>query len=295
MSITLLKTLVAISEQGSFRAAADRVCVSPAAVGQQMRQLEDLLGKDLFDRSRQLPQLNPVGKAMIPKARDIIHAYDTLMKRGGADEEMNGELTLGALPSMIRRLIPSSVKMLVAANPGLHIRVIPGEAHDLQEQVERGALDAAVVSKSSEIDPSLNWQSFAEEELVLIASPETTEKDPYKLLGSQPFIRHARWTTVGQLADEWLARHKINIHASMEMESLDNLTSMVAHGLGVSVVPNICMPDPIFENLVKLPLGEGNISRNVGVLSRADSPKTRLVDGLLQQINSTISDYRSGL
>jgi len=258
-----------------------------------MRQLEDLLGQDLFDRSRQLPLLNPVGKAMIPKARELIHAYDTLMKRGGADEEMNGELTLGALPSMIRRLIPSSVKMLIAANPGLHIRVIPGEAHDLQEQVERGALDTAVVSKSSEIDASLNWQPFAEEELVLIAAPETKERDPYKLLEAKPFIRHARWTAVGQLADEWLARHKIHIHASMEMESLDNLASMVAHGLGVSVVPNLCMPDSGFENLVKLPLGDGNISRVVGLLSRMDSPKARLIDGLFQQIGSTISQYHT--
>ncbi len=260
-----------------------------------MRQLEDLLGQNLFDRSRQLPQLNPVGKAMVPKARELIHAYDVLMKRGGADEDMNGELTLGALPSMIRRLIPSSVKMLVAANPGLHIRVVPGEAHDLQAQVERGALDAAVVSKSSETDSSLNWQPFAEEELVLIASPETNERDPFKLIEEQPFIRHARWTAVGQLADEWLARHHIHVHASMEMESLDNLTSMVAHGLGVSVVPNICMPDPVFENLVKLPLGEGNISRVVGLLSRTDSPKSRLIDGLYQQIGSTISHYRAGL
>ena len=260
-----------------------------------MRQLEDLLGQALFDRSRQLPQLNPVGKAMVPKAREVIHAYDTLMTRGGVDEEMNGELTLGALPSMIRRLIPSAVKMLVAANPGLHIRVIPGEAHDLQEQVERGALDAAVVSKSGETDASINWQPFAEEELVLIASPDTNEHDPYKLIVSQPFIRHARWTAVGQLADEWLARHKINIHASMEMESLDNLASMVAHGLGISVVPNLCMPDPVFENLLKLPLGEDNISRVVGLLSRHDSPKSRLIEGLYQQIGSTIEQYKTTL
>jgi len=50
MSIQLLKTLVAISEQGSFSTAADKICISHAAVGQQMKRLESSFDMTLFDR-----------------------------------------------------------------------------------------------------------------------------------------------------------------------------------------------------------------------------------------------------
>ncbi|MBT3649511.1 MAG: LysR family transcriptional regulator, partial [Rhodobacteraceae bacterium] len=66
MTIALFKTLIAISEQGSFRAAADVICVTHAAIGQQMTRLEETLQVRLFDRSEKSPKLNQLGKAFVP-------------------------------------------------------------------------------------------------------------------------------------------------------------------------------------------------------------------------------------
>ena len=95
MSLTLLKTLIAISEQGSFSAAANFVGVSQAAVGQQMKRLEESLQVSLFDRHSTPPKLNQLGHAVVPKARDIIQAYDRLLDDLPGTENWSGELTLG--------------------------------------------------------------------------------------------------------------------------------------------------------------------------------------------------------
>jgi DNA-binding transcriptional LysR family regulator len=289
LSISLLKTLIAISELGSFSAAADHVHVSHAAVGQQMRRLEELLQATLFDRSKRAPRLNPLGKALVPKARNVVLGYETLLDDLTGDANLFGELTLGAVPSAIRGLVPLSIKSLMLIYPKLKVRVVPGLSVDLQNLIESGALDAAILSEPTRIGSNLNWQPFVEEELVLLTSNEVIDDDPMRLMQKLPYIHHTRRGAVGKLVEDYLVRNKIAVHYSMEMESLESLTSMVSHNLGISIVPNACVPDPIFAGLKKIPLPSEPGCRVLGMLTRSDCAKIHLSNRLLQQIIETVA------
>lgn len=291
MSISLFKTLIAVADTGSFSAAAEEVCLTHAAVGQQMKRLESSLGVSLFDRSQKTPRLNQLGKAFLPKAKAVVYAYDSILDDITGDPQMIGELVLGAVPSTIRGLIPVATKGLIESYPDLHIRVVPELSFGLLEQVELGTVDAAVMSEPLRVHGKLNWMPFYEEELVLLTSPAVEESDPMRILATSPYIRHTRHAMVGILAEEWLAKNKVEVRDAMEMASLENLTSMIAHDLGVSVVPNICVPDPIFRGLKKLSLGSSAPSRVLGILTRADCSKQRLVQRLLEQINKTVKEH----
>ena len=288
MSVSLLRTLIAISEQGSFSAAATSVNVSHAAVGQQMKRLEDSLHVTLFDRTKVSPQLNQLGKALVPKARDIVRAYDTLLDDLTGEAQWFGELTLGAVPSTIRGLVPLSIKALIPNYPKLHIRVVPGLSASLLEQVERGALDAAILSQPAAVAANLNWQPFAEEELVLITAAEVTDDDPLRLLEQMPYIRHTRQAAFGMLSEAWLGSHNLSVKTSMEMESIESVTSMVAHNLGISIVPDMCVPDSVFSNLRKIKLPGPRHFRSLGVVTRTDCPKIYLVERLIEQLRNTV-------
>lgn len=291
MSISLFKTLIAVADTGSFSAAAEEVCVTHAAVGQQMKRLESSLGVALFDRSEKTPRLNQLGKAFVPKAIAVVYSYDSILDDLTGDPQMIGELILGAVPSTIRGLIPKAAKGLVESYPDLHIRVVPELSFNLLEQVELGTVDAAVMSEPLRVHAKLHWMPFYEEELVLLTSPTVEESDPKRILATMPYIRHSRHAMVGMLAEEWLAKQKIEVHDAMEMGSLENLASMIAHDLGVSVVPNICVPDPIFKELKKLSLGPTAPTRVLGILTRADCSKLRLVQRLLEQIKLTVKQH----
>lgn len=271
--------------------------MSHAAVGQQMKRLEEQLQVTLFDRSNRSPQLNQLGKALVPKAKEVVKAYETMLDELVGTAALQGELTLGAVPSTIRELIPRSIKKLIETYPDLHIRVVPGLSKDLHEQVERGALDAAVLALPSHIGSHLDWRPFVEEELVLLASPETTENDPIQLMRTMPFIRHTRRASVSDLAEEWLTKNNISLSPSMEMESLETLASMISHNLGVSIAPNMCVPDKIFKDLKKIPLKSKTTSaprtRILGILMRQDCSKIKLVEGLLTTIEETIESERA--
>ncbi len=284
MSITLLRTLIAVADTGSFVAASSLVHVSQAAVGQQMRRLEEVLDAPLFDRNAKPPTLTALARSLIPKAREVVGSYDSLLSDAGGVANLAGTLSLGAVPSSLHGLVPMALKRLIQSTPQLQVRVIPGLSSDLLEMVDRGAVDAAITSALFTPTPRFRTYHIAQEPLVLITAPDAPEASPEELLRTLPYIRHTQRAAAGQIADEWLSRNQIEVQSSMELESLETVASVVAHGLGVSVVPNICMPDPVFASLRRIPLEE--TGRSLSLLTRADCPKAPLHTGRSTQAPS---------
>ena len=210
MSITLLRTLIAISEHGSFNAAAKAVNLTQAAVGQQMKRLESQLDVSLFDRGSGAPQLTPLALSLLPKARELVLDYESLLDGLTGDTRLEGEFSLGAVPSTIRAMVPLCLKRLRIRAPQLHIRIVPGLSADMHEQVERGGVHAAILSEPPLLGASLHWQPFAIEPLILLVAADLPHDEPLTLLQKMPYIRHTRRAAVGLMADQWLSDHDVS-------------------------------------------------------------------------------------
>ncbi|WP_142848047.1 LysR family transcriptional regulator [Telmatospirillum sp. J64-1] len=278
MSIRRLKTLIAVAEAGTFAAAAEVVHVSQAAVSMQMKSLEEELRTTLFDRSKRPPELNQTGQALIPKARDIIQAYDRLVQSMSGKDVFSGELVLGVVPTCVPGLAPLAMVRLRDAYPDLRIRIIPGLSADLMPQLERGFLDTAIISEPPRTIGHLYWRQLAEEPLVVLAAREVQGDDPLELLKTRPFIRFNRQAWVGRQIDEMLQRNGIRVQENMELDSLEAIETMVFHNLGVSVVPRRCVPPPVSLPIWQLPLNTHAKPRVLGLVWRQDSPKQRLIE-----------------
>jgi len=278
MSIRRLRTLLAVADQGTFAAAARAVFVSQAAVSMQMKSLEQELGVPLFDRKKRPPMLNTPGLALIPRAREIVRAYDEMLRGASDTRGLAGELTIGAVPTTMTGLVPKAISGLRAAYPMLHIKVVPELSAGLLPQVERGHLDAAIVSEPQYPISQLEWTPFAAEALILLTAMDTPEQDPETLLRELPFIRFNRQAWVGRLIHDWLRSKRIHVHEVMELDTLEAISTMVFHGLGVSIVPRRCVPSPSPLALRRIPLEAPDHARILGVIMRPDCPNHRLVE-----------------
>ena len=148
----------------------------------------------------------------------------------------------------------------------------------------RWYLDAAILSEPPFLSNYMSWRPFAEEPLILLTSLEEESDDPECLLESRPFIRFNRRAWVGRQIDEWLQARKLSVRETMELDTLESVSSMVFYRLGVSIVPRRCVPSARPLPLKRIPLGPTARPRVLGVVARKDGLKVQLLEVLVAEL-----------
>ncbi len=283
MSIRNLKTLIAVAEHRSFTAAAAAVHVTHAAVSHQMKALEEDWGVELFDRSTRTPTLTPIGRALVARARDVVNSYEGMIESVANEGGFKGEVSIGAVQTTISGMIPRVLRLLKDEHPDLHIRVVPGLTIELIAQVERGALDAAVITRPPVIPRKHSWREISVEQMELLASSDAEGNDAIELLKSSPYIRFTRKAVVGEMIETWLQNQDFEVNDSMELETLDAIASLVHENLGVSIVPRLSVAPITLYTLKRLPIDPPPPYRTLGLISRDDNIKPRVLDAVYEK------------
>ena len=214
---------------GSFSAAATACHVTHAAVSQQMKALESMWGVALFDRSQRRPELTSTGKAMAAKADEILREYDGMLTSVMGDSGFQDNFVLGAVPTTLTGLVPLALSLLRQRHVDLHVVIYPAMSHQLMQQLDRGVIDAAIITRPSLLPQGLACLDIAAEPMQLLAPPETKSDEPFYLLRTHPFIRFDRNAIFGQMVESWLQQHNINVKESMELEGLEAISSCLLY------------------------------------------------------------------
>ena len=288
MSLRRLRTLVAVADERTFSAAAERVHVTHAAVSQQMQALEADLGLALFDRRGRTPELTPVAHRVVARARWLIADYDRLVPEALGDGGLSGTIRLGAIGTTLTGLVPLALANLKSHAPELGLHIRPGLTGALLADIERGHLDAAIVTRPHLLPPDLILQDLVTEPMQLITAMEETEDDPLRLLTSRPYIRFNRNAVLGTLIDNWLAAQGLRVSEAMELDSAEAITSMVQANLGVSIVPDLTVGPSVAAGVRRLSLGSDAPQRVLALAQRRDHSNTEALEALAVALRNTI-------
>ncbi|MGH8780875.1 LysR substrate-binding domain-containing protein [Paraburkholderia sp.] len=239
--IRMLRTFLAIEKHRTMAAAADRVALTHAAVGAQMRTLERLCQRQLFDRSGRSIQLNDAGRSILEQARAVVAAYDSLL-RGVADKQsFEGSIKIGATVSSMGFLAANVIR-LKTPYPGLNVHLTHGSSPELERQVRAGEIDAAVLIGEPHAThlPEL-WERLYDEPLVLLANPAVAPADASvaSLLKRFPFIGFEAALPTGRQVTSLLRRLRVEVNPVLEMNSIAAIADLVRQNVGVSIVPRL--------------------------------------------------------
>jgi DNA-binding transcriptional LysR family regulator len=263
-----LKTFLAVVRHGTFAGAGSQIGLTQSAVSAQIQRLEEDLGFALFDRTGRSATLNAAGRQTVEVAEELLAVYARLSDRGGTAEQ-SGLLRVGAIASAQGSFLVSAIQHFRERSPGWRVRVIPGVSLNLLAQVDSGEVDVAVIIKPPFALPSeLKWRTLIAEPFVLLAPRKLADQPWRALLKSEPFIRYDRNSFGGRLVERFLRRIRVTVNDVVELDELQGIIGLVAHGVGVAIVPQAAglhMP----KTVTALPLGEDTFMREVGLVERS--------------------------
>jgi len=255
-----------VARYGSFAAAAQQIGLTQAAISIQMSSLEGKLRFKLFDRSARSTALNSAGRALVPRAQELVNLYDNM--GSGVDElHLGGVLALGAIPPTFAQLLPDALLRLRQAHPGIEVRVSNGVSSELLVKVEQGELDAALVSEPPvKFASTMRWTTVMSEPLVLLTPAATKVEGLAATLASHPFIgvSHTSWT--GKRLQALVRRHRLKVNVVMELDSLEAIANMVARGFGVALLPLSAYIRGLGNRVRVMLLSDPEVCRDIGLI-----------------------------
>lgn len=284
MSIKALRALIAIEQQGSFAAAADKLGLTQAAISQQIKQLETQLKTPLFEKVGRTMLLNHDGRIVLSRAVGIVAAYDGLADGIGSHGQFVGELRVGAVFSVQIGPLGAVLAELREAFPELSIQVYHGMSDELMARVESNELDAVLITEPlSGCGVGCWWTTLDVEPFYVVAPTCWHEPDSLSLLQNHPYIRFNPRAFAGALIDQELERAGVTTNEVMQLDSLQSATTMVEQRLGITIMPlGAALYDKYKTQFRLVPFGEPQLTRRVGCYQKREHSRSQLVDVLLK-------------
>jgi len=162
----------------NFRAAARAVGLSPAALGQRIRQLEEQLEVSLFNRTTRKVELTEAGLSLLQPARRALEAaaHCAAAARGELGPAPQ-DLLVGTRHELGLSWLLPMLPMLKEVYPQVTIHLYFGSGGDLEARVRTQEIDCAISSRRLN-DPGIEGVRIHEERYVLVAAPSLLETLP---------------------------------------------------------------------------------------------------------------------
>jgi DNA-binding transcriptional LysR family regulator len=243
LELRQLAYFVAVADDESFTRAAQRLHVAQPGVSQQIRRLEAELGTQLFDRAGRRPRLTAAGNALLPHARDALAAREAGRASVVAlDGVVTGRVRVGSIPGIPSVDLPRLLSAFLTANPHVEVTLREDQPLALLEHLRRGDYDAVIVGLSSSHPPDgLSLEELSVESLVLVTSPAhpLAARDVASVneLRGETFVTLTRGTALRRHVEQACEESGFAARIALETTDVHRLCELVAHGLGVTIVP----------------------------------------------------------
>jgi len=288
-----LRALVAVTDEGSFRAAAAALGYTQSAISHQVAELERAVGVPLFTRpgGRGHVSLTQAGEAAYVHARRALGELDAL----GASVEatQRGERALvrvGVFQTAAAELLPTALKALREEWPGVEV-VLAESAEDprLVDRLAEGRLDLAVTINQRP-DERIELIRLFEDPWVILTHRDSeladAERPSFELLdGADVVAWTSRWAAQAELEAAWRTR---GIRPRVVYRTDDNLAlqRLVAAGLGHACIGRLAARRAIDPALTWLAPPEVLAPRTVALCH----PRRRHLDQAARALSAALRE-----
>lgn len=289
----LYKVFYHVATTLSFSEASKKLYISQSAVSQSIKNLEKKLGQNLFNRNTKKVQLTPEGELLlrhIEPAMNFIQRGETLLLDTAST---GGQLRIGASDTICRYFLVPYIEKFHRSFPNVHIRVTNATSITCVELLKNGQVDFIVVnSPNNYLDNLFTFQKIKEFKDVFIANEAFAELKEQKLslreLLSYPILMLEKKSTTSEFLHNYFRQHQLDLIPEAELSSNDLLIDLARIGLGITCIPDYCLPAPL-GNLFTLDLKETIPSRELILVHNPQLPLSKAAEAFMDYFNDRSS------
>lgn len=271
MDLATLNAFIAIAELGSFSEAAERLHLTQPAVSKRIASLEQQLDVRLFDRLGREVSLTEAGRALLPRAYQILNVLDdTRRALTNLNGEISGRLTLATSHHIGLHRLPPLLRAFTRAHPQVALDIQFLDSEVAYEEVLHGRAELAVITLAPETREPVHAVAVWDDPLDFVAAPEHPLARSQAIcladVAHHPAVFPGGNTFTHHIVRRLFEAQGLTPNIAMSTNYLETIKMMVSIGLAWSVLPRTMLDDQV----ARLPLPGIQLSRQLGYISHTE-------------------------
>ena len=277
----------------SITRAAERLGLTPMAVSLQVRALESEFEAALFDRRAARISLTSAGESLYRLAEPLVLGMDGLMDNFTEliDDEVSGRLELVASVAGAAIILPPYIKRFREQYPTVRLRIRSFPLNEGMKLLRDGQVDLVLGAQDRFASRALEYREIVAYDIVLITAldhPLTGhESVTPEEVAAWPAIAPPVGTESRQFGEIAARQLGVDINAAIEVGGWGVIKRYVEWGLGISVVPSICLHET--DRVAVIPLNKYFRTRSYGAYTRRRQVLTRPAQRLLGLLTGDVA------
>lgn len=302
MEIRQLQYAIQIAAERNFSRAAEKLHIAQPSLSQQLSKLEKELGVLLFQRNTSSVELTHAGEVFVRAAQQILHDVDLLRQEMSDISQLrSGKVIVGSMPITGSHLLPHVLPAFKQSYPSIEITLLEDSSLALEKLTAEGKTDLSLLSLPLQ-EASLAYEVIGEEMIDLAVPPnhplanriKTASPEPVALeeLKNELFIVLKKGQGFRKMTFDLCKQAGFEPNVVFESNNMETVQSLVATGMGVTLVPRFIARSPRSEFVpVYLPLAEPVPTRTLVIAYRRGRYLSKAAEAFIDTFKQTMEQW----
>jgi DNA-binding transcriptional LysR family regulator len=286
-----LEAFVQVAAHHSFSRAAEALQLTQPSITARIQALERELGEKMFERGGRSVRLTDAGTILLPYAERILQM---LREAKESVEEVRsvqaGRLRLGSALTISTYVLPRILRTFHSRYPGVEVMVHTGRSEQVLNMLLSDEVQVGLAH--SLVHPDVETVDLYADEVILVANPDhpfaANRQATIEEVGSQPVILADRGSSYYSLTHGLFRQAGVVPNVAMELDSMEATKRMVEEGLGIALLPRVCLERELKQGLLTevAITNAPAISRQIALIYRKSRKRVRTVQAFLEVLRS---------
>ncbi|WP_042478821.1 LysR family transcriptional regulator [Bacillus ndiopicus] len=296
MELKQLEYFLTLSQELHFTRAAEKLGITQPSLSQQIRLLEHEIGMPLFDRVGKKTLLTEAGRALLHHSYNVFHE---LSQARAAISELQGlergTLKIGALLTVVNYLLPPTVMGFHNSYPNVELSLLGLRTGDIYNGLLQNELDLGIVFLPMEHEDLETIPLYQENLALAVAVDHPIAQAAFvtlDILKETPSVLLPNTYFLRQVINEQCQSLAFTPQPVLEMTTMESIITMVAKGMGVTILPKGYLDYIDNPHIRTIPLKNPMLTTQIGIVYRKNKHLCAASRVFMEQLVSTVNSKK---